>query len=481
MNATTANPAKLISPKIVLFTLLLTCAQTVFAASQEITRQAPDTAVCERQKLCNIDLCTEVCAAGTVEVDPWVIQSLNFQRQIQRDFPLPYYHLPGTHNGYQTQHSGVGVEEQALHELFVAAGYEENNVVLQNQRYSVTDQLRMGLRWIEFDMWGFVFLHDDIRLCHDPFPDPRLLYWVEQAEKATGTVLNWDSANLGCFSKNNKNLRAGLQEVDAWLKQPGNEEEIVVIYYDAKTLFTPDQRDQAENNALEVFGDRIFTAAEKRELGRWPTAQELISWGKQVIVECNSDGYADSEVVFYPTLSSKANGGDQFGVDRFTPFPHCAIDGNPTDFSTGFFRPLDNSIAKGPVGQPAPQKMIGPEDIRNFLECGISTMALDNPQPAYMAEMIWSWDIAEPTGKGCVYMNDKGRWRVDNNCESRERYHACMNEHNRKDWTLSSKTDSWHNAGCPEGYTFSHPVNGYENALLRQLKGSQEVWIAFKN
>lgn len=355
------------------------------------TGQAPDTANCIRHEMCNRTLCAEVCQSGTVEIDTWALNALNFQRKLQRDLPLPYYQMPGTHNSYQTQSSGIGVEESGLHELFLEAKYKDNNVVLQNQRYSVTDQLRMGLRWMEFDMWGFIEQYEDIRLCHDPFPDPRLLTWVDLAEIKTRTKLKWDPENLGCFSTHNQNLQTGLQEVDTWLNLPENKEEIIVIYYDVKSPFIDSQVKEAVKTTLEVFGDRIFTPADKEILGRWPTAKELIVMGKQVIFECNSESFEHSDLIFYPRLTSDTYGGRQFSVDRFTPFPHCAIDGEQYHYGGGFFRPLDHSIAKGPALQPDPKQMIKPQDIRNFVDCGISTMGLDNVQPSAIAEMIWSW------------------------------------------------------------------------------------------
>ncbi|HLF67115.1 MAG TPA: hypothetical protein VI522_05805, partial [Gammaproteobacteria bacterium] len=434
----------------------------------------PDTAQCVRQTVCNKELCAPVCVPGTVEIDTWAVSSLNFQRHLQRDLPLTHYQLPGTHNAYQTLSSGIGVEEHALHQLFVAAGYRDDHVVLQHQRYSVSDQLRMGLRWIEFDMWRFSGQEDSIRLCHDPAPDPRLLMWVENAENKTGTQLKWDSANLGCFSAHTKNLATGLKEIAAWLSLPENNQEIIVLYYDVKSPFVQDQVKQAINTTTQIFGDRIFSQAEKESLGRWPTANELINAGKQVIVESNSDSFKDSEIIFYPKLTDEKNGGDQFTAEKFTPFPHCAIKGIPNRYGQEFFRALDHSVAKGPALQPDPDKMINVQDIRNFVNCGVSTMALDQVQPSYIAEMIWSWDVNEPTAWGCAVMNAKGRWYSEPDCQQAKK-HACVHHANRLDWKISTTAGTWNNASCPDHYQFAYPRTGYENALLTQKLGNQEI------
>ena len=44
-----------------------------------------DGANCTRTRLCNGIMCEDVCAPGTVQVDPWVDNALRFQRALQHE------------------------------------------------------------------------------------------------------------------------------------------------------------------------------------------------------------------------------------------------------------------------------------------------------------------------------------------------------------------------------------------------------------
>ena len=65
--------------------LLWTAAALVWTVASQ---QPLDTAVCTRVRICNGDYCYDVCQQGTVVVDDWAVQSLKFQRQLQRNMTL---------------------------------------------------------------------------------------------------------------------------------------------------------------------------------------------------------------------------------------------------------------------------------------------------------------------------------------------------------------------------------------------------------
>jgi len=78
-------------------------------------------------------------------------------------------------------------------------------------------------------------------------------------------------------------------------------------------------------------------------------------------------------------------------------------------------------------------------------------------------------------------MDNDGRWRVHSDCDTTNMKHACVDTNDRLAWMLSSSADSWNNPTCPNGYQFSFPVTGYENALLRQVKGNEQIWLSYEN
>lgn len=46
------------------------------------------------------------CAKGSVIVDPWVNESLRYQRQLSYDAPLNYVQFLGTHNSFNNKADG---------------------------------------------------------------------------------------------------------------------------------------------------------------------------------------------------------------------------------------------------------------------------------------------------------------------------------------------------------------------------------------
>lgn len=54
---------------------------------------------------CKRDLLHE-CSRGTVQMDPWVNQSLGFQRQLALDTELNYVQFLGTHNSFNNKADG---------------------------------------------------------------------------------------------------------------------------------------------------------------------------------------------------------------------------------------------------------------------------------------------------------------------------------------------------------------------------------------
>lgn len=443
--------------------------------------QAADRADCKRVEICNGDMCATVCERGTVQVDEWVTEAIAFQRLLQNNVTLLKHEMPGVHNGYQSQATGLGVEEPFMHELFVRANYSDNLVVLANQRYSMTDLLNMGIRHFEIDIWWTPGL-EGIRLCHDPAADPRLVFFVNQALGITGTEEpEWDKANLGCYGFSNDDLTTGLRELDAWFQN--NPDNLVILYYDTKSVFRPEAVKMAVQPVIDIFGDRVFTPVDKaRDFpARWPSLGELFARGKQLIVENNADQFADvpiaAETIFTPTLWS---GGGQFGnPDSLADFPECTLSGEPF-WGERFVRGLDTSIAKGPAKQQGTQ-MISPDDLVRFAQCGVFTSALDNVQPDQMENFVWSWARGEPSIPGaCVAMREgDGRW-VSADCGQSNPL-LCESRTDDTDFVVTDEASPRIGAGlatCPAGYAPAVPKTGFTNSIAKTVAAGQRVWLS---
>eukprot|EP00004_Rigifila_ramosa_P006690 TRINITY_DN1760_c1_g1_i1.p1 TRINITY_DN1760_c1_g1~~TRINITY_DN1760_c1_g1_i1.p1 ORF type:complete len:475 (-),score=68.95 TRINITY_DN1760_c1_g1_i1:66-1457(-) len=447
-------------------------------------RQAPDRATCQRVERCNGEMCANVCLPGTVEVDPWAAAALRFQRTLQRNNTLLRHEMIGTHNGYQSQALGYGLEEEWCHQLFLADGYTDDSyVVLSNQRYSATDLLNLGVRHFEIDIW-WVPLLEGIRLCHDPARDPRFVKAVNDSSmRVYGRLPDWNPTQLGCYADFNRGLIEGLREIDAWLTLPQNTEEFIILYYDTKFTPSPEIVLEAVEPLYEVFGPRLFTNIERETLfpTRWPTLGELFGLGKQIMVENNADIFLAVDLardtIFTPTSWSSSRGGSQFGFGSFSPFPACTVN-NQFYYNLALIRGLDGSISKGPVSQSS--KGLTESDMQQLWECGVNTVGVDQMQADYMPYFVWSWAPGQPTGPGCTVMNSEGRWEITD-CNLRLR-HACQVQGTSEDddtkWVLSATTSPWAAPQCPQGAYFAAPTTGYANSVVRSVAAGSPVWLA---
>ena len=73
------------------------------------------------------------------------------------DLPLNQAMWPGTHNSYNARSGGgtYGLEDNLLRKLLLDIGVQEDDIVIAQQEYAMTDQLRMGVRHIMLDAQWF--------------------------------------------------------------------------------------------------------------------------------------------------------------------------------------------------------------------------------------------------------------------------------------------------------------------------------------
>ena len=121
-----------------------------------------------------------------IKKDLWIKEALQFQRKIASHLPLNNLSFPATHNSYNSR-------------------ADQN--IFANQRYSLTDQLNMGIRSFEFDVhWK----SNTLRVCH-AFND-----------------------SFGCNNKS-RPFFAIIEELKIWIQKPINRDEIIIIYLEEYT------------------------------------------------------------------------------------------------------------------------------------------------------------------------------------------------------------------------------------------------------
>ena len=48
----------------------------------------------------HVTMCAYVCDRGSVQVDKWAVNALNYQKNLQLEDKLVYFEMPSTHNRY---------------------------------------------------------------------------------------------------------------------------------------------------------------------------------------------------------------------------------------------------------------------------------------------------------------------------------------------------------------------------------------------
>ena len=319
---------------------------------------------CGTQKeLCNGIMCADVCVAGASEQESWLSWALAYQRKLQMPQVLAKALLPGSHNSAISEAYGFGIEKYA-----VAALLDEDPATLNDhddlgegvcQHLTVLDQLRMGLRHIELDVWWTPLTRNqsapvdanggEMLVCHSPVPllPRRTIRAVEEAARDRGLELGWDTKKLSCLGTS-RTLREALEEVREWLDDSGtDDDEMVVLFMDTKWLPHAAAADYANAVILDVLGDLVWTPSED---GPDPLAESLESFryspvtnrSRRVLMEGNGDGWTKGEAtpqqVFYPTFWAY-----QFDDQDLAEFPNCSFAGDRTWWGKQWVRALLNN------------------------------------------------------------------------------------------------------------------------------------------
>jgi hypothetical protein len=181
---------------------------------------------CQRKKLCNGNLmCAFVCEPGTAQLDEWATKSLSYQQYLQLDDPLVIAEIPGTHNSAITEAYGYGIEKYFISALGNGLDEDQGDDVGVGvcQHLSLVDQLNMGVRHIEVDVWWGPKQDEkngDMVVCHSPVP----LYplgKVNRAAEAAGLTLEYDMRNMSCIGTK-RMFTDVLTEIKDWMMRPEN-------------------------------------------------------------------------------------------------------------------------------------------------------------------------------------------------------------------------------------------------------------------
>ncbi|PRP80263.1 hypothetical protein PROFUN_12730 [Planoprotostelium fungivorum] len=437
-----------------------------------ITKKLNDTGYGGVEKLIDLmkgDECDRsflgLCKRGTLKIDPWLLNTLELQRNLSRDLPLNYFPFLATHNSYNNRADGYGEYNGDLlidHLLKVIFSGEDYVWIYAQQEYSMTDQLRMGIRALHLDP-HYVF--GAVRLCHSgadiAFVDTIAKLYFEYYNE----TMDWNSANLFC-SPWDRTWTEGLTEIKEWLDLPENKEEFVFIHHDEQKYFTWNQTELVEGPIRDIFGDMLFTPPELMHKygGRWPSTNELIAQGKRILFQSEiTYGAHNGTLIFKPFLIP---GWMKNCIKYFTEYPECggyepgtwSNWGGEGQMATPFY---DGSKDCG---------VVTPQNAGKFIECAPSYLGFDEVSPTLLRSAVWTWREGEPSRPGCAVLHEDGRWTSQDCGEEIHRATRGIGL-----WVVADEARWGDEEGIRPGFQFTIPQTGHEQRQLLDVMRREKI------
>ena len=377
-----------------------------------------------------------ICVRGSARISPWLSFALKTQRELQIDIPINLVQVLGAHNSYNNRASGYG----DLDDCHWPHQTDDVCIALANQEFSFTDQLNMGVRNMEIDLWK---CFDKIRMSHGN-----------------------QNFLVGCFPWDAE-FADGMKEISDWTNKHENRNEVLEILFDDHTTR---QEDSSINQVIEqYFGDRVFTPSDlKQKFGdNWPSTKQLREMNKTIIF---LDGNNHSARFLHDHLWSKG-----YTVKGFEKrVKNCSAVGNSKDK----IRVYSDSTVYGPVYNGI--RNVGTiMDFKKYLMCGVGVLSADQINAELMETAVFTWAKGEPkqaiNESSCVVLSRDKRWYV-RDCNEKH-YYACVSKQEENRWSLSAGVGKYFSPLCKKGMEFSVPKNGYQHQQLVQAAQGKTVWL----
>ncbi|CAI5743839.1 unnamed protein product [Peronospora destructor] len=452
----------------------------------------PPDVKCDKIKRCDQKgICAIVCKHGSVQMDRWLQKALQLQRKLTYRRNFCSASLPGTHNSAINLADGYGVEDHVFEGyLRYFSWFKKGMKVHTNdQLFSLTDQLNMGVRFIELDIHWF---DGDLRIAHcGGFKSKVLDKMIEvfnDIAKILGTDIEWDSETIGCKpslssipTKEQRPLEDALSELATWLHAPEHAGEFLIVFFDDETNLMKWKKvgkllDYLKKHFPE---EEILRPIELAYETKWPTFEELLRAGKRVLFMSGADYLIQGEELLF-VKDTICNWKEP--PLPLAPFPECRFTHSETyigipDENFTIFRPETSEIeygflnANGQIGYN--KYLLNEESIPGVVDCGVNIPSPDNLTPKRMEATVWAVTKGqELDGSKCVaLMRESKTWQsVD--CQATNLVPACVDMKNPRLWQLGSVSvveadaASTCSALSASELKYSAPASGYENELL---------------
>ncbi|EFN52069.1 hypothetical protein CHLNCDRAFT_139316 [Chlorella variabilis] len=445
-------------------------------------RGVPAGVNCTVVQWCDADVCTDVCARGSVVVEPWLAHAIKQQTKLVQTLPLCYQFLLGTHNSAISLADGYGNLDDYFRGFFkyikwALPGFADAPLHTNNQLLSLTDQLRLGVRALELDThWvGGVMRIAHCGGLHVPQLN-KLIEALNFVARLLHRSIRWDTETLGCMpslssipSMEQRLLTDAMQEVKDWMEESSNADEFLVLYFDDQpNLKTWGVVGNLLDDILSVFPrDWIFSTEDK-----------MLEAGKRLMLVSGTD-YGDTMEPLIFGRGKALCGWNEPPLASVDGTPECLINQQgmiePQPLFDGMLtRVISCELQYGPMNcdfayRGTNDPVFDEATLPPVTGCGLNMPSPDLLTPDRAAATIWTWAPGHPfdptseLGLGDSQSTSAGR-------------NASLNATDGG-WVLDA---SLPRGSCPTGAEFDLPRHPRENYLLAaalQRAGHEAAWL----
>lgn len=222
------------------------------AAIRTTRRGVPPNVECEEVEWCDDTACSTICKRGSVQVSEWLREAHRLQHRLSASLPLCYSSWFGTHNSAITLADGYGNLDPLYESMFDYVKWltpiGSSSVLRTNDQYfSLTDQLNMGVRMIEIDTH---WVEGCLRVAHcgglhvDALN--KFVKVLNVAAKVLGYDIRWDTETVGCDpslssipAQDQRTLIDALKEIREWMEVESNKDQFLIVYFDDEPDLKP--------------------------------------------------------------------------------------------------------------------------------------------------------------------------------------------------------------------------------------------------
>ncbi|KAE9289420.1 hypothetical protein PF008_g25890 [Phytophthora fragariae] len=437
---------------------------------------------CTLEDKCSGDksVCSQVCKRGSVVVPDWLKSTLAYQRNLANSGPFCFAQIPASHNSAITLADGFGNRDQLFNKNLNPDKWY-SYLKTNNQVLSMTDQLDIGIRFIEIDTHFFL---NDLHTGHcGNLGSDAVAGFFAALGRTLGNYgkYNWGPELLGCFpsisgikASEQPLTKDSMDEIKAWLN--ANPTEFVVVYLDTGSdIKRSDKFGAIDTLFTDTFGDLLvpLSALDDLAKGKWTggSINDFINAGHQVLALTNAKTKAAYSL--YDMCTAEKDLTVEFIDDL--PDAKRQINGITIYSNTNWIRSWSEQLryislaATGALTHKFPV-FLDAESIPKYLRWNLNLIALDNADVAKMAAQVWSWAENEPstTVSGAYVLMDKdGRWVASTKAKKGTR--ACWDS-SKLAWSIVDFAK-----GCPTGTAFTAPTDPYQNYLLHEALVAQKI------